>query len=205
MRERMIRAAEVADKYLSNPNTRLAGTLRRIAPETGIAYRTSKKKKIIERAIALPLAVAATPVIVALAVRIKKEDGIRAPVFYKAQRIGKGGVVFDMVKLRSMRVGADEDDTANIANVLAAGVADDPRNTKVGKFMRPRRLDELPQLWQVVRGKMALVEMRADSPETWDVLRETRQAEVQIDGKARKSGEVLFERAMVTQPGAINP
>src|SRR4051794_6858411 len=94
------------------------------------------------------LAVAA-PVLGAAAAAIKLEDG--GPVFYRQTRVGKDGADFELVKLRTMVVGAEK---------LGAGLAvneGDSRITKVGRVLRKLSLDELPQLWNVLRGDMSLI------------------------------------------------
>jgi sugar transferase (PEP-CTERM system associated) len=80
------------------------------------------------------------------------------PVFYTQERVGKNGKVFKLFKFRSMRVDAESQGAQ-----WAAG--DDPRVTCVGKWLRLYRIDELPQLWNVVRGDMSLVGPRPERPE----------------------------------------
>jgi len=94
------------------------------------------------------LAVAA-PVLGAAAAAIKLDDG--GPVFYRQTRVGKDGADFDLVKLRTMVADAEK---------LGAGFAvneGDPRITRVGRVLRKLSLDELPQLWNVIRGDMSLI------------------------------------------------
>lgn len=88
----------------------------------------------------------------ALAVRI--EDG--KPVFYSQERMGKGGEVFRILKFRTMRTDAEKGGPA-----LYAG-DDDPRLTRVGKFLRQHHLDELPQLWNVFKGDMSFIGYRPE-------------------------------------------
>jgi sugar transferase (PEP-CTERM system associated) len=80
------------------------------------------------------------------------------PVFYTQERVGKNGKVFKVFKFRSMRVDAESQGAQ-----WAAG--DDPRVTRVGKWLRLYRIDELPQLWNVVRGDMSVVGPRPERPE----------------------------------------
>jgi lipopolysaccharide/colanic/teichoic acid biosynthesis glycosyltransferase len=94
------------------------------------------------------LAVAA-PVLGAAAAAIKLEDS--GPVFYRQTRVGKDGADFELVKLRTMVVDAEK---------LGAGYAvneGDSRITRVGRVLRKLSLDELPQLWNVLRGEMSLI------------------------------------------------
>ena len=80
------------------------------------------------------------------------------PVFYKQRRVGKGGRTFHVIKFRTMRQDAEA------GGPQWAG-ANDPRITRVGKFMRSSRLDEIPQLWCVLKGDMAFVGPRPERPE----------------------------------------
>jgi lipopolysaccharide/colanic/teichoic acid biosynthesis glycosyltransferase len=93
--------------------------------------------------------VLAGPVLAAAAVAIKLEDG--GPVLYRQRRVGHRGEDFDLLKLRTMVVGAEQQ---------GAGFAvdrGDPRITRAGRILRRLSLDELPQLWNVVRGDMSLI------------------------------------------------
>ena len=90
-----------------------------------------------------------SPLLAAAAVAIKLEDG--GPVLYRQTRVGKDGEDFELLKLRSMTVGAEH---------IGAGVAvdkGDSRITRVGRVLRRTSVDELPQLWNVVRGEMSLI------------------------------------------------
>ena len=108
---------------------------------------------------ALLLLLALLPVIAVAALAIKLDDG--GPVFFRQRRVGKGGEPFGMLKFRSMVVGADrmKDELLdrNFSDGLLFRVADDPRITRVGRTLRRLSVDELPQLWNVVRGQMSLV------------------------------------------------
>jgi lipopolysaccharide/colanic/teichoic acid biosynthesis glycosyltransferase len=80
------------------------------------------------------------------------------PVLYAGRRVGKGGAVFQMYKFRSMRTGADRLGPA----VTGAG---DPRVTSIGRLLRRTKIDELPQLLNVLRGEMSLVGPRPEAPQ----------------------------------------
>jgi len=91
----------------------------------------------------------ASPVLAAAAVAIKLEDG--GPVFYRQRRVGEHGEDFALLKLRTMVVGAE---TKGAGYAVDRG---DPRITRTGRLLRRLSLDELPQLWNVVRGDMSLI------------------------------------------------
>jgi lipopolysaccharide/colanic/teichoic acid biosynthesis glycosyltransferase len=96
----------------------------------------------------LGLAVAA-PALAAAAVAIKLED--RGPVLYRQRRVGRHGSEFELLKLRTMIVGAETQGAGWAVN------EGDPRITRTGRVLRRLSLDELPQLWNVLRGDMSLV------------------------------------------------
>jgi lipopolysaccharide/colanic/teichoic acid biosynthesis glycosyltransferase len=93
--------------------------------------------------------VLASPFLAAAAIAIKLDGG--GPVFYRQQRVGKDGREFELVKLRTMVVGAERQGAGWAVN------HGDPRITRVGTMLRRLSLDELPQLWNVVRGEMSLI------------------------------------------------
>jgi len=93
--------------------------------------------------------VLAGPVLAAAAVAIKFEDG--GPVFYRQRRVGLNGEEFELLKLRTMVVGAEARGAGFAVNER------DPRITRVGRVLRRLSIDELPQLWNVARGDMSLI------------------------------------------------
>ena len=103
--------------------------------------------------------------IVACAVKFTSSKG---PVFFSQKRVGKNGELFDMYKFRSMVVNAEElKEKLAHQNEMSGPMfkmKDDPRVTKVGKFIRKTSLDELPQLWNVLKGDMSLVGPRPSLP-----------------------------------------
>ena len=94
---------------------------------------------------------------VALAIKISNPG----PVFFHQRRVGKNGRVFELIKFRSMTIDA-ENGAYKGWTKLASG---DKRITAVGKFMRRTRIDELPQLWNIIKGDMAIVGPRPERPE----------------------------------------
>ena len=114
--------------------------------------------------------VALSPIFLITAIAIKLEDG--GPVIFSGQRWGKDFVYFPMHKFRSMCVNAEAMTDKVISeadkNGMAFKIVDDPRMTKMGKFMRKTSIDELPQLWNVFKGQMSLVGPRPIQTTTED-------------------------------------
>ena len=119
--------------------------------------------------------------IAALAVKVSSPG----PVFYVSERVGRDGLPFRMMKFRSMAHGAhDSRATHHHLNIHDSGpvfkIRDDPRVTRVGRFLRRCSIDELPQLWNVLRGDMSLVGPRPPLPEEFLLYgaRERRRLDV---------------------------
>ena len=121
-------------------------------------------KRVFDISISLVLLLMALPVMLMTALLIKLESA--GPVFYRQQRVGRGGSAFDVIKFRSMRLDAEKDGIARWAQ------ARDPRVTRVGAFIRKMRIDELPQLLNVLRGDMSLVGPRPERPVFVDQLKQ---------------------------------
>lgn len=113
-------------------------------------------KRVFDIVVSLLLLVLATPVMILAAIMIAIEDG--APVFYRQERVGLGGRLFKVTKFRSMRRDAERDGKPRWA------AANDDRVTRVGRFIRKVRIDELPQLFNVLKGDMSLVGPRPERP-----------------------------------------
>src|SRR4051812_11368093 len=114
-------------------------------------------KAACDRASAAVLLIAAIPALSAMAVLVKLTS--RGPVFYNQIRLGKHGRAYRVYKVRTM----SHDCEAATGPVWAA--QDDPRVTPIGRFLRDTHLDELPQLWNVLRGEMSLIGPRPERPE----------------------------------------
>jgi exopolysaccharide biosynthesis polyprenyl glycosylphosphotransferase len=107
-----------------------------------------------------------SPVLIAVAIAIKLDDG--APILFKQSRVGRGGRTFGLLKFRSMMVDAESKlaglGSGNERQGPLFKMENDPRVTRVGRFLRGSSLDELPQLWNVIRGQMSLVGPRPALP-----------------------------------------
>jgi sugar transferase (PEP-CTERM system associated) len=98
------------------------------------------------------------PVMLITALLIKLEDGMKAPIFYSQERVGLDGQAFNIVKFRSMRIDAEK-------NGAQMASKDDDRTTRIGKAIRKYRIDELPQIYNVMMGDMGFVGPRPERPE----------------------------------------
>ena len=107
-----------------------------------------------------------SPVIAVVACAVKFTS--KGPIFFSQKRVGKNGKLFEMYKFRSMVVNAEELKEKLVHQNEMSGpmfkMKDDPRVTKVGKFIRRTSLDEIPQLWNVLKGDMSLVGPRPSLP-----------------------------------------
>jgi len=115
-------------------------------------------KRVMDIVLSLVAIVLFSPLMIITAIAIKLEDG--GPIFYKQTRLTKDGKVFRIVKFRSMRTDAEKDGVAR----LSTGDNDD-RITKVGRFIRKARIDEMPQLFNIIKGELSIVGPRAERPE----------------------------------------
>jgi exopolysaccharide biosynthesis polyprenyl glycosylphosphotransferase len=134
-------------RYVMHPRYR--------APDTRV-------KRALDVAVALVAGIVFLPVIGLCAIAIKLHDG--GPVLFRQRRIGSGGREFTLLKLRTMRTGPD---------VARWSCKDDARVTPVGRVLRRRHLDEMPQLFNVLRGDMSVVGPRPEQPSFVERLEET--------------------------------
>lgn len=136
-----------------------AALLAAVAPAHTLALEA---KYVIGRLVALCSLMVATPVLLTVALAVLLTS--RGPVLFRQTRVGEGGEPFSMLKFRSMRVG-DVAGFVPVAGAAPGGIEGVDRRTAVGRFIRRTSLDELPQLWNVVRGDMCLVGPRPERPE----------------------------------------
>lgn len=136
-------------------------------------------KKYLKRVLDLSLAIIALPfwliLLIVIGPIIYFQD--KGSIFYNATRLGKDGKIFKMYKLRSMKMNAPDLRNKDGSTFNAE---DDPRLTKIGKFIRKTSLDETPQLLNIIKGDMSIIGPRPDLPEHIDLYEgnEIRKLEV---------------------------
>jgi lipopolysaccharide/colanic/teichoic acid biosynthesis glycosyltransferase len=116
----------------------------------------SRMKRGLDLGLSALVLLGLSPVLALVAISVKLLGG-PGPVIYRGPRIGHLGRPFSILKFRTMRVGSDRESKLTAAK--------DPRSTRIGDLLRATKLDELPQLWNVLRGEMSLVGPRPGSPE----------------------------------------
>jgi len=119
-------------------------------------------KRTFDVVVAALVLLLAWPLMLGTALAIRLESGAGAPILYRQERVGEYGRPFPVIKFRSMRTDAEMDGVARWAT------QDDDRVTRVGRFIRKVRLDELPQLWNVLRGDMSIIGPRPERPQFVD-------------------------------------
>ena len=151
-----------------------APALSAVAQALGAAARRETfyafSKRALDLMIAAVLLLGLVPLFALVAIAIRFDGP--GPIFYRGERLGRYGSRFSVVKFRSMRADADPNShCAFLRSLMQQGttctfykVPDDPRITRVGAILRKTSLDELPQLWNVLRGEMSLVGPRPDVP-----------------------------------------
>lgn len=132
--------------------------------------------RLVDAALALAALVAASPLLLLAAAAVAATSP--GPIFFRQERIGRGGRSFTLLKLRTMRPGAAG------SQLTAAG---DARITPVGRWLRRFKLDEIPQLWHVLRGDMSLVGPRPEVPRFVD------------------RSDLLWRAVLAARPGLTDP
>ena len=166
-----------------------------IDPDHGFYRRYGKR--LVDLALGFPATIALLPILLICAVAIKLDTP--GPVLYRSTRVGRGGKTFRFYKLRSMVQGAEhhQSQLAHLNEVTGPvfKIARDPRITSVGRILRKTSLDELPQLFNVIKGEMSLVGPRPPIPkevaqyEPWQLRRLSVRPGItclwQISGRSR--------------------
>lgn len=151
-------------------------------------------KRLMDIVFSLLALIVASPIMLATAIAIKINDG--GPVFYSQRRLTKDGKIFLLHKFRSMRVDAEKDGVAR----LSTGDKDD-RVTPVGRFIRKVRVDELPQLLNILHGDMSLVGPRPERPEIAEQYRESLpEFDLRLQVKAGLTGYAQVHGKYNTTP-----
>src|SRR4051794_1891732 len=124
-------------------------------------------KHALDRLMAAALIVVLSPILIAGTIAVKVSS--RGPIFFRQRRVGRDGRDFDLLKFRSMRL-AEDPPPGNVSvllpdNTAPGGVEGTDRRTGIGKLMRRTSIDELPQLFNVLRGQMSIVGPRPERPE----------------------------------------
>lgn len=152
----------------ATPTVEAAGNLKllnvRSTPDKGPIW--AFVKRAMDLTGAMVGLVLASPIMLVTAIAVKRCDG--GPAIFAQERVGKNGVHFKMYKFRSMYMGAEERlaelQKYNQVDGLAFKMENDPRVTPVGSFIRKTSIDELPQLWNVLKGEMSIVGPRPPLP-----------------------------------------
>jgi lipopolysaccharide/colanic/teichoic acid biosynthesis glycosyltransferase len=175
--------------------TRRRSASKKSASKKGTRYALYKRG--LDLALTLVLLLAAAPIMLVVAVLVKLDSP--GPIIYRQRRVGMHGVEFSMYKFRSMHVNNDDHIHRQAIKRYMEGAAlnegaeacqyklvNDPRVTRVGRFIRRTSLDELPQLWNVLIGQMSLVGPRPPLP--YEVEHYTPRALERLSGKPGLTG-----------------
>ncbi len=141
----------------SGENVHLFDTPLLLLRNTGLTFERKVLKRFMDILLCTIALLAVGWLMILVAIGIKIEDG--GPVFYKQDRVTKDGKVFQIIKFRSMIVNAEADGKAHPA------VTDDERITKIGKITRATRFDEMPQIFNILKGDMSIVGPRPERVE----------------------------------------
>jgi lipopolysaccharide/colanic/teichoic acid biosynthesis glycosyltransferase len=150
-------------------------------------------KRLFDVLVSAAALILLSPLFLGVAIAIKLSSP--GPVFYRAVRVGRHGVPFKLYKFRSMVVNADK---------IGAGIttAHDPRITPIGRFLRRTKLDELPQLINVLRGEMSLVGPRPEDPRYVALYTEAQRRVLRVRPGMTSPASVRYrdEQALLSGP-----
>ncbi|MDD5147244.1 MAG: sugar transferase [Candidatus Daviesbacteria bacterium] len=154
------------DRYLRRQDSTPARILRLLSTTTGADYRQSRWKRALDLSVSIPASLVSIPIVTVLAIAKKIEDG--GSMFFTQERLSRERGI-GVVKIRCMVSNCD----AGIVNLEIGGgksPSEDPRNTRLGSFMRRHQLEELPQLSQVALGQLSIIGIRAAPPYVFGFL-----------------------------------
>jgi exopolysaccharide biosynthesis polyprenyl glycosylphosphotransferase len=145
----------------------VGGTTMAMLARPRAAWSAALLKTVLDRSLAALISLVALPVVAAAAVAVRLDSA--GPAFFTQTRVGRDGRLFTLYKLRTMGVDAEtakaELDSLDEGNGMLFKIREDPRVTRVGRFLRRTSIDELPQLLNVLKGQMSLVGPRPALPE----------------------------------------
>ena len=153
-------------------------------------------KRVLDLVVALSLLLLLAPLLVLVALIIWRHD--HGPVLYRAKRIGRGGGLFTMFKFRTMVLNADQIGASSTAD-------DDSRIMPIGRFLRRYKLDELPQLFNVVNGTMSLVGPRPQVKWAVDLYTEEERAVLQVPPGITDYASLFFPNEGEVLKGSTDP
>jgi lipopolysaccharide/colanic/teichoic acid biosynthesis glycosyltransferase len=153
-------------------------------------------KRVLDLVVALSLLLLLAPLLVLVALIIWRHD--HGPVLYRAKRIGRGGGLFTMFKFRTMVLNADQIGASSTAD-------DDSRIMPIGRFLRRYKLDELPQLFNVVNGTMSLVGPQPQVKWAVDLYTEEERAVLQVPPGITDYASLFFPNEGEVLKGSTDP
>ena len=153
-------------------------------------------KRVFDVAVAAFGLLALSPILIAIAVKINKEDGGAA--FYRGQRVGKDGRQFDIYKFRTMVLNAGQIGGPSTSE-------DDPRVTQIGRVLRKYKLDELPQLINVLKGEMSLVGPRPEVPSEVETYTEEERRVLTVKPGITDWASIAFRNEGEILKGSADP
>lgn len=185
---------DIEDIIISNAHrTQIFDTPVFLCKNRGFSPEQELMKRIMDVIVSLVGLLIASPFMIIVAIAIKLED--KGPILFKQRRVTKDNELFYVLKFRSMIVNAEKDGIARLAT------KDDNRITHVGKIIRATRLDELPQLINILRGDMSLVGPRPERPEIIsDYMKEWPEVEYRTKVKAGLTGLAQVKGKYNTTP-----
>ncbi len=173
--------------------------------ETKMSWVDSVIKRTMDLVVGGVLLIIAAPIMLVIAIVIRLDSP--GPVIFRQSRIGRGGRPFCAYKFRSMRVGAEEEraqlSSLNEATGPLFKIRNDPRRTRLGRFIRRTSLDELPQLFNVLSGDLSLVGPRAPLPAEVDQYQDWHRRRLEVPqgvtGLSQVSGrsELTFDEMVM--------
>ncbi len=174
-------------------NIRLFDTPLLLCRNYGLDFEQRLLKRIFDIVFSLIALIILSPIMLISAIAIKIYDG--GPVFYKQKRLTINGKQFNIYKFRSMIVNAEKTGTPQLASYH------DPRITPIGRFLRKVRLDELPQLLNILKGEMSVVGPRPERPELTELYKhEMPEFEFRLKVKAGLTGYAQVTGVYDTSP-----